>query len=84
MGKVLEFRDGPERRTPEGCWSISVGGWETRSFVELVNRRTGPCILIHANTLRELPALMEQGRKLLARGNAVDRAAAPRIYRPLL
>lgn len=85
MGKVIEiqkvsYRQKPEERkqeewNPEGWWIISVNLTESGNKVEY---RESHGVMVHAKSLRELPALIEQGRKLLARGSAVRATAGRR------
>ena len=68
MGTVIDIQNGFHRQKLDGWWIISVNVTNCGNTVEY-REKNG--VMVHAKSFRDLPALVEQGRKLLARERAV-------------
>ena len=68
MGTVIDIQNGFHRQKLDGWWIISVNVTNCGNTVEYLENNG---VMVHAKSFRDLPALVEQGRKLLARERAV-------------
>ncbi len=77
MNKVIDLAS-PTQQNPEGWWIIAVNLPDCGNKVEY---RENHGVMVYAKNFRELPSLIEQGRKLLAIGASVWVSAERRCKR---